>query len=73
MAYVLQSDDGASAVIGSKMVRAEICSLDAGSNKITSPLSLPDLVSLFTSPHALPLTKCNVTISHPRCDHQRFI
>ena len=41
MAYVLQSDNGAKAVIGSKMVLAETCSLVAGSNNMTSPLMLP--------------------------------
>ena len=41
IAYVLQSEAGPIAVIGSKMVRAETCSLVEGSNKITSPLPLP--------------------------------
>ena len=37
IAKVLQSEEGASAVIGSKMVRAEICSEVAGSNKMILP------------------------------------
>jgi hypothetical protein len=41
MAYVLQSEAGASAVIGSNMVRAETCSWVDGSKRITSPLVLP--------------------------------
>lgn len=37
MANVLQSDAGASEVIGSKIVRAEMCSDVDGSNKMTLP------------------------------------
>lgn len=42
IAYVLQSEDGASAVMGSKIVLEETCSLLEGSNRMTSPFSLPD-------------------------------
>jgi hypothetical protein len=41
MAYVRQSVAGARAVIGSKIVRAEMCSEVGGSKRITSPLPLP--------------------------------
>jgi hypothetical protein len=41
IAKVLQSDEGASAVIGSNMVRAAMCSEVEGSNKIMLPWSLP--------------------------------
>lgn len=41
MAYVLQSEDGARAVMGSNIVLAETCSLVEGSKRITSPFSLP--------------------------------
>lgn len=41
IAYVRQSVAGAKEVIGSKIVRAEICSEVEGSKRITSPLPLP--------------------------------
>ena len=41
IAYVLQSDAGASAVIGSNIVLADTCSWVDGSNRMTSPLALP--------------------------------
>ena len=37
MAYVLQSHEGAIAVIGSNMVRADTCSDVEGSNRMTLP------------------------------------
>ena len=40
-AYVRQSAAGARAVIGSKIVRAEMCSEVDGSKRITWPLTLP--------------------------------
>jgi hypothetical protein len=42
IANVLQSAAGANAVIGSKIVRAEMCSEVEGSNRITFPCALPD-------------------------------
>jgi hypothetical protein len=41
IAKVRQSDDGARAVIGSKIVRADMCSEVDGSNNITLPWELP--------------------------------
>lgn len=41
MANVRQSDDGAKEVIGSKMVREDICSDVDGSKSKISPFSLP--------------------------------
>jgi hypothetical protein len=41
MAYDLQSEAGASAVMGSNIVLAETCSWVAGSKRITSPFVLP--------------------------------
>jgi len=41
IAYVRQSVAGARAVIGSKIVRAEVCSEVGGSNRITSPFPFP--------------------------------
>lgn len=72
-AYVLQSEDGAKAVIGSLIVRAEICSLLDGSNKMTSPFSLPDMVNEISPIIERGLTKCNVSIPHPRCHEYRLV
>ena len=47
IANVLQSAAGANAVIGSKIVRAEMCSEVDGSNRITFPCALPDVLCQF--------------------------
>lgn len=41
MAYVRQSEAGANDVMGSKIVRADICSEDDGSKRMTSPFTFP--------------------------------
>lgn len=52
MANVLQSAAGAIAVIGSKIVRAEMCSDVDGSNKMMLPWSLPtDCQPMNTLPY----------------------
>ena len=47
IAKALQSEAGAMAVTGSKIVRAEMCSEVGGSNKITLPWSLPKAMFPF--------------------------
>lgn len=68
MANVLQSAEGAIAVTGSKIVRADTCSLVAGSNRISSPFSLPVMVSSAYTYRIARHTKCQITVTHPcRC------
>lgn len=52
IAYVRQSVAGASAVMGSKIVRAEVCSEVGGSNRITSPLPFPGPLSVIDYFHS---------------------
>lgn len=70
IAYVLQSLAGASAVMGSKMVRAEICSEVEGSKSMTLPLTLPAHCQSVVSPCVIDVlpTKGNVAVAHPHCD-----
>jgi hypothetical protein len=74
MAYVLQSDAGASAVIGSNMVLADTCSWVDGSNRITSPLVLPIggiLADYLGKGHkGVVSTKSYVPVPHPSRDLQ---
>ena len=66
MAYVLQSEAGARAVMGSKIVRAEICSELDGSKRMISPLVVPGQCQ-----HSLPTvdavcaTKGHIAVAHP--------
>ena len=71
IAYVRQSVAGARDVIGSKIVRVEMCSEVDGSNKITSPLPLPAPKEMHTGQKflrkmvALFRTKCDISVAHP--------
>ena len=75
IAKVLQSDEGASAVIGSKMVRAAMCSEVEGSNKIMLPWSLPvcPVSGLSWSPARAQLTERDIAIPHKTCGLYMFI
>ena len=69
-AYVLQSHAGAIAVIGSLIVRADMCSEFWGWNRMMLPSALP--VTCRSVPERLPandtcLTKGDVSVSHPCC------
>jgi hypothetical protein len=77
IAKVRQSEDGARAVIGSKIVRADMCSDVDGSNSITLPWEFPiRLVRQTTlrrsSDNSL-LTKGDIPIPHPYCYPDLFI
>lgn len=72
IAYVLQSEDGAKAVIGSCIVLEDMCSLEEGSKRITSPFSLPAKVSRQMHTRIGDRTKCDVAIAHPRSNKQWF-
>ena len=75
MAYVWQSEAGAKAVIGSNIVRADLCSEVDGSNRMTFPWEFPTaFVSMPPDEvHGAFGTKCYIPILHPRCDSQRLI
>lgn len=72
IAKVRQSVDGASAVMGSKIVRADKCSDVDGSNNITLPCEFPvrlvrDLM-LRRKWNNSPLTESNIPVLHPYGD-----
>jgi hypothetical protein len=67
-AKVRQSAAGASAVMGSNMVLADMCSDVDGSNRITLPCELPEEHQYVESAdRRRGSTKGNAGIFHPRC------
>lgn len=68
MAYVRQSEAGAKAVMGSKMVLVETCSEVEGSKRMTSPFPFPSSSSvciLVCYEGKVLLTKRYIAITHP--------
>jgi hypothetical protein len=69
IAKVLQSAAGANAVMGSKIVLAEMCSDVDGSKRMTLPWAFPYHVLVGGVAGATTvsgLTKCNIAVPHPR-------
>jgi hypothetical protein len=69
IAKVLQSAAGANAVIGSKIVLAEMCSEVEGSKRMTLPWAFPSPVLAAEVAGATTvsgLTKRNIAVPHPR-------
>jgi hypothetical protein len=74
IAKVRESAAGAIAVIGSYIVRADICSDVEGSNNITFPWAFPEALSgYFLAISISGLTEGNISILHPSCHPNRFI
>ena len=75
-AYVLQSHAGAMAVIGSMIVRADMCSEFCGWNRIMLPSAFP--AACKSVPETFPIdrfcpTKGDVPIPHPCCSTNRMV
>jgi hypothetical protein len=68
MAYVRQSEAGAKAVMGSKMVLVDTCSEVEGSKRMTSPFPFPcdsSACILVGREDEVLLTKRYIAITHP--------
>ena len=75
-AYVLQSDAGAIAVIGSLIVRDDMCSEFCGWNRMMLPSAFP--AACKSVPESLPMnascvTKGDVSVPHPCCSTNRVV
>jgi hypothetical protein len=75
IANVLQSFEGAIAVMGSNMVRVETCSDVDDSNNVIEPCELPTTKLALTEACTLQEchTKCDVAIPHETCNVDRLI
>jgi hypothetical protein len=75
IANVLQSFEGAIAVMGSNMVRVETCSDVDDSNNVIEPCELPATKLALAETYTLGQchTECDVAIAHETCNVDRLI